>query len=1046
MIPVRVFLKGFLSYCHAQTFMFDGAPLWVIVGSNGAGKSAIFDAILFAMYGAHRGGKANARALINQRSDNLQIEFDFVLGTRTYRAKRTLAKKGKPTLGIYDLNISPERIVPDTDKDAGFKKWVEHQIGLDEITFTASILLQQGKAEALLTADPKNRHQILSQLVDISTYARLAEKADARQKRFAGEADGHVKELNGIDPVQQTQIDTFREQIDELEDRLRNLSVRQEELAGLQIQSKQWESLAEEKQAIEIALEQARVLYDHADQIERDASRWGELNLEVPRLQRVLDTRNRIASARERIGEHEAAAHQARGDAAASGIEFEIARTNYEELSEQQECARQAKEASQQSLIDLAAASRDLQELETKHGEMEAFDTKLSQFPPNLDADHQTLQDEISALNDLRVTLPHLREFAIARGKWKDANGKASGAHKRIEGLQEYKQRLSSEKPEFELKLEAAEVETEKYNRTLIEVKTRGGDAQAAFERFEKVKGATACYYCGQPLTPAHIEQERGRLESAIQDTVRDLKGAKEEYDAALVAQNECKRELKRREKELQELDRQLGEAQGESNQIAHDVRNAQSDAERSLQQMSEDALASFPIWDGDVTALFQQSYPTDVELASWDGRVKKYTALKKQFDAMASQVMIRQNVISQRKLIAERILTLETQYPAARALEIRNQATQADAQLSAAKQKLQELVVPLTSAQSNRTIWSNRVSDAENQKRIAIADAEQETARCGELERVLASYLNELPDEWRNVAMTLDQAQYDLLSNELHALVPSVEERTVLKDAQQRQQTRKDRLLIVERGLGELPAEAKRSHTDLESEADKTRQEHADVEGLRDTSKQKKQELERRRDRRNELETKRVEAAKQTQLYKELARLLGREYLQRHLLQQAETEIVKHANQILDRISSGTLRLELRPQPAPKAKQKMMSSGVKALDLLAYNSATGQNAQPVDFLSGSQRFRAAVSLALGIGQWSRHGVRVNDAVIIDEGFGSLDKHGRREMIEQLHALTGVLGRIILVSHQEEFAGAFANRYFVELRDGASHASLMDDV
>ena len=58
------------------------------------------------------------------------------------------------------------------------------------------------------------------------------------------------------------------------------------------------------------------------------------------------------------------------------------------------------------------------------------------------------------------------------------------------------------------------------------------------------------------------------------------------------------------------------------------------------------------------------------------------------------------------------------------------------------------------------------------------------------------------------------------------------------------------------------------------------------------------------------------------------------------------------------------------------------------------------------------------------------------ESVIIDEGFGSLDKHGRQEMIDELMELQKVLKRIIVVSHQEDFASAFPNRWEISLVGG----------
>ena len=57
MIPQRVLLKGFLCYTDEQEVRFDGsATLWMLSGLNGSGKSSIFDAVTYALFGHHRGG------------------------------------------------------------------------------------------------------------------------------------------------------------------------------------------------------------------------------------------------------------------------------------------------------------------------------------------------------------------------------------------------------------------------------------------------------------------------------------------------------------------------------------------------------------------------------------------------------------------------------------------------------------------------------------------------------------------------------------------------------------------------------------------------------------------------------------------------------------------------------------------------------------------------------------------------------------------------------------------------------------------------------
>ncbi len=191
--------------------------------------------------------------------------------------------------------------------------------------------------------------------------------------------------------------------------------------------------------------------------------------------------------------------------------------------------------------------------------------------------------------------------------------------------------------------------------------------------------------------------------------------------------------------------------------------------------------------------------------------------------------------------------------------------------------------------------------------------------------------------------------------------------------------------------------------------------------------------ELDRLRDQRGELGERCKAVDAEFNRYKYLAELLGRDRLQRFLVRKAEKQIVDYANAVLDRLSGGQLFLKLVIADD--------NSTEKALELECSNRVTGGSAINVSFLSGSQRFRVAVALALGIGQYASKQHRPIESVIIDEGFGCLDRNGRQVMIQELQNLRGHLHCILLVSHQEEFAEAFADGYRFELHDGATKVS-----
>ena len=212
---------------------------------------------------------------------------------------------------------------------------------------------------------------------------------------------------------------------------------------------------------------------------------------------------------------------------------------------------------------------------------------------------------------------------------------------------------------------------------------------------------------------------------------------------------------------------------------------------------------------------------------------------------------------------------------------------------------------------------------------------------------------------------------------------------------------------------------QARQVQRQRDDEVIQARQQHADLANRRRQRQQAEQDS---------LVAQRIELATEELL----AKLLGKDRLQLYLVRQAERQVVEHANRVLDRLSGGQLCLRLMGEAGGDG------ATAKALEMEAYNRVTGEKPINVAFLSGSQKFRVAVSLALGIGQYASGRHRPIESVIIDEGFGCLDREGRQVMIQELHNLRTQLRCILLVSHQEEFAEAFSDGYLFELEDGAT--------
>jgi exonuclease SbcC len=158
----------------------------------------------------------------------------------------------------------------------------------------------------------------------------------------------------------------------------------------------------------------------------------------------------------------------------------------------------------------------------------------------------------------------------------------------------------------------------------------------------------------------------------------------------------------------------------------------------------------------------------------------------------------------------------------------------------------------------------------------------------------------------------------------------------------------------------------------------------------------------------------------------KKLTSLLGKKGLQGMLVQGALTTITNHANAFLGRLTGGMLQLTLERDG-------------DALELKAIDHSCMREARSAKALSGSQKFRCAVAIASGIGQYA--GAGGMRSIVIDEGFGSLDTQSQKGMVGELKQLAQHMDKVIVVSHLEAFTDPvnFPDRLEVRTAgDGAS--------
>jgi exonuclease SbcC len=214
MKPQLLVLQAIGPYAGRQLIDFRpvlDAGLFGIYGATGSGKSTVFSAMMFALFGESARSEQPATTLRSDHADAdllTLVELVFSIGDRTFRivrqpeqmrpAKRGGGETREPhkawlfdVTGI-DINslsdANPGKVVAET-KVKAVDDSVKTLLGYGPEQFRQIVLLPQGRFEAFLSADTNDRVEILRGLFDVSLYRRLTERikadADAAEKEVS---------------------------------------------------------------------------------------------------------------------------------------------------------------------------------------------------------------------------------------------------------------------------------------------------------------------------------------------------------------------------------------------------------------------------------------------------------------------------------------------------------------------------------------------------------------------------------------------------------------------------------------------------------------------------------------------------------------------------------------------------------------------------------------------------------------------------------------------------------------------------------------------
>ena len=191
MRPLKLTIAGFGPYAKEQVLDFDVLGqngLYLITGDTGAGKTTIFDAITYALFGAASGDNREVSMLRSKYAtlnDPTFVELCFLHNGKHYTIRRNPEYKRMNVYGTKEANQDPkaELTLPDgavITKQENVNQAIRDIIGLTRAQFSQVAMISQGDFRRLLQANTEERQKIFRDIFKTGAAVTLQDKLKKR--------------------------------------------------------------------------------------------------------------------------------------------------------------------------------------------------------------------------------------------------------------------------------------------------------------------------------------------------------------------------------------------------------------------------------------------------------------------------------------------------------------------------------------------------------------------------------------------------------------------------------------------------------------------------------------------------------------------------------------------------------------------------------------------------------------------------------------------------------------------------------------------------
>lgn len=1030
MRPLTLTVEAFGPFAAKTTIDFSQIErgLFLISGDTGAGKTSIFDAIVYALYGERSGQDKDAGDRV-LKSDYAAadvepfVEYSFELRGETYTLWRSVPYRRPKLRGDgYTEQASKARLVyPDKQEKEGTREVnlaVLDLLGLDSAQFRHLFLLPQGEFAKILNASSTEREKIFRKVFDTHYADSLQRLLQENRKKFNDvvkekklELLATAKQVPALaDPdlaerwhgaTTHGQFDLIfgmeadlRTVVAELEDDLSTIHANHKEKADARLACAQQIVAAEELHKKLAALAEARVekveLNKRAALVNADRQRVAvSQNVRAHLLPLSVERKN-IEGRLKQEKENEQKTR-------ARLVELEQALVLWQEKKRHvEEAAPRAAELESKEKI-LALSIEAWQQLVTLEKDRTAAAKRLEQLAGDIvkqedtvtaarsvEATKEAFDEQQQTLTQMEATLRAREQQQRDRQACLDALG----------------QKQKQEKEAAAAFFHASKALTQ-LRHAFADAESQYLDNQAGFMA-EKLTSGKPCPVCGSTTHPHPAALRHAEVTESMLNALKAQVSMAEErvsksqtWSAAAKAEWQAVLQLALQLQLVTSLTTQDGIAEATSrfNEFAADDAKQQE----VFKRLSAECLAA-------------------------QDKIARAREQRKQAEAMLEGLQ------AEKRTLHERLANIEGQLREPRLKAKGESITAERSQLAAVQKERQQLRETATAVQAEGVTLDLDLGVTRSQLEITSKRADDLTS---ELKA--------------NEVMLRKAVSAQGFASENRALDAILLEATE-KALQQQVRAYEDAVKINERDLARLEEETHgRTPLDVTSLKQKENELATQVAALDEAKNAHMLLVQRWHDALAILFDEKASFAKALVVAAEADVLAdvasgqmrgkARQSFESYVQASWFYDVIQAANERLEVLSERRYRLQLREE----ARDKVTKTG---LDLDVFDRYTDK-ARPAESLSGGETFLASLSLALGLSdvvQAAAGGISI-DCLFIDEGFGSLDQASLQQAVHVLQGLAGDSRLIGIISHVAELKANIEKQLLVHKHPSGSRVS-----